>query len=204
MILAAAILAALVIGLLRGGTLARLATLPLRWAWVAILAFGLQIYLIYFPELVSQGLFSLRVILLIFSYALLLIVVWQNRKLPGVWIMGLGFLANFAVMLLNGGYMPITPEALAQVGHSRNALSSETGARVRATKDIVLPREATVAWWLADIFVLAPPFPIPSVFSPGDALIAIGAFLLIQYSVIGNQCSATGHQVSDHRILKTE
>jgi hypothetical protein len=185
MILAAAVLVAVIIGLARGGSLQQLASLPLRWGWVAILAFGLQIYLIYFPEQVSAGLLSPRVGLLILSYSLLIAVVWQNRTLPGLWLIGAGLIANFAVMLLNGGYMPITAEALAQVGHARNALSTEAGARVLATKDIVLPRESTVTWWLSDIFVLPPPFPIPSVFSVGDVLIALGAFWLLQDGMRG-------------------
>ncbi len=189
MILAAAILGAVLIGLLRGGSLQRLAGLPLRWPWVALVAFGLQIYLIYFPEPVSKGLASPRVTLLILSYALLLVVIWQNRTLSGFWLIGAGLLSNFAVMLLNGGYMPITLEALTQVGHSRNALSSEPGARVLATKDIVLPREATIGWWLSDIFVLPPPFPIPSVFSVGDMLIALGVFWLIQDGMHANRAT---------------
>jgi hypothetical protein len=180
MILAAAALAAVLIGLLRGGDLRRLADLPLRWGWAALVAFGAQLYLIYVPEPVGQGLTSARVVVLIASYVLLLAVVWQNRRLPGVWMMGIGFMANLSVMLLNGGYMPITPEALAAVGHTRNVQSPQPGARVLATKDIVLPREATIAWWLADIFVLAPPFPVPTVFSPGDAFIALGVFWLFQ------------------------
>ncbi|MBM3128284.1 MAG: hypothetical protein FJ009_06540 [Chloroflexi bacterium] len=188
MILIAAVLCAVLIGLLRGGSLQRLAHLPLRWGWVALIAFGLQIYLIYFPEPVGTGILSLHVGVLICSYALVFGVVWQNRALPGIWLIGIGFLSNFAVMMLNGGYMPITADALAQVGHSRNILSPEIGARVRATKDIVLPRDQTIAWWLSDIFVLPPPFPIPSVFSVGDVFIALGAFWLIQHGMgLGNR-----------------
>ena len=187
MILAAVVLSAVLIGLVRGGSLRQLAQLPLHWAWVALAAFGLQIYLIYFPEPVNEGIVSPRVGVLMFSYALLFAVIWQNRALPGVWLIGLGVLSNFAVMMLNGGYMPITSEALAQVGRSGNILSPEPGARVRATKDIVLPRDQTIAWWLSDIFVLPPPFPIPSVFSVGDVLIALGAFWLIQNGMCANE-----------------
>ncbi len=180
MILGVAVLGAVVIGLVRGGSLQRLASLPLRGGWLAILAFGLQIYLIYFPEAASEGLFSSRVALLMISYGLLLFVAWQNRQLPGVPLMAAGFLANLFVMVANGGYMPITQEALGQVGHSQRVMAAQEGARVIATKDIVLPRDRTVAWWLADVFVLPPPFPIPSVFSVGDLLIALGAFWLLQ------------------------
>jgi hypothetical protein len=43
-----------------------------------------------------------------------------------------------------------------------------------------LPRAQTQLWLLSDIFVLPPPFPIPSVFSLGDMMIAAGVFLLVQ------------------------
>jgi hypothetical protein len=180
MILVAAVLVAVLIGLVRGGSLRRLAELPLRWGSVTLVAFGMQIYTIYFPETTSQGFFSLRGALLFLSYVLMFVVVWQNRRLPGVWVIGAGLLANFAVMALNGGYMPISPEALEQVGHNHRVVSLEPGARVRASKDILLPRDQTTLWWMADVFVLAPPFPIPSVFSLGDVLIALGMFRLIQ------------------------
>jgi hypothetical protein len=67
----------------------------------------------------------------------------------------------------------------------QNAASAETGTRVLATKDIVLPRDETRLWFLSDIFVVLPPFPIPSVFSPGDVLIAAGMFLLVQRALRG-------------------
>ncbi len=180
MILAVAVLCAVAVGLATGGSLRQLALLPLQWGWIALAAFFFQLYIIYFPEPLGQGLASPRAILLMSSYILLLVVMWRNRALPGIWLMGAGLCANLLAMLLNGGYMPISPEALEQVGRPRSVMTGDMGARVRATKDIVLPREATVAWWLTDIFVLPPPFPIPSVFSLGDVAIAIGAFWLVQ------------------------
>jgi len=184
MILAAAFFLSIAIALLRGGHLRRLAEMPLRWGWVALIAFGLQIYLIYFPEPKAEGLLSFRAAILFLSYALIFAVVWQNRGLPGIKIVGAGLAANFLVMILNGGYMPITAEALDRVGHSRNILGSGAGARVIGTKDIVLPHESTIAWWLSDIFVLPPPFPIPSVFSFGDVLIAAGTFWFVQRAML--------------------
>lgn len=184
MILAAAFALALVIASARGGSVRRLGSLPLRWGGIALLAFGLQIYLIYFPEPNAQGLFSPRVAILGISYILLFAVIWQNRSLTGIWLIGLGLASNFLVMLLNGGYMPITAESLAQVGHAGNIVGIGPGARVSGTKDIVLPREATLAWWLSDIFVVPPPFPIPSVFSFGDVLIALGTFWLVQSAIL--------------------
>ena len=187
MILAAAILVGIVVGLARGGRLQQLASVPFRWGWLALVAFGLQIYLIYFPEQVGAGFVSLRLGLLVLSYAILIAVIWQNRKLPGLWLLGAGLVANIAVMLLNGGYMPITLEALSQAGFAHNAQTSANGMHVLFSKDIVLTRDATLAWWLSDIFVLPPPFPIPSVSSPGDLLVALGAFWFLQKSMRADQ-----------------
>jgi hypothetical protein len=165
--------------------------LPLRWGGLALLAFGLQIFLIYFPEPSSDGL-SLRIGFLILSYLMLFAVIARNRALPGVWVIGAGLLANFSVMMLNGGYMPITREALAQIGDTHGILGPGAGARVQASKDIVLGPEATVAGWLADIFVVPPPFPIPSVFSAGDVLIALGVFWLVQYGMRAGETAIPG------------
>ncbi len=184
MILAVSVLLAVLVGLLRRGSLRSLAQLPLRFGWVAVLAFGLQVYLIYFPDPVGQGLLSLHVLILVTSYLLLLWFIWQNRRLPGMILFVAGLVANLSVMLLNGGFMPITREALVQVGHIRNVQAAASNARVVATKDVVLPHEATVFWWLSDIFVLPPPFPLPTVFSIGDLLIALGTFWLIQSAMV--------------------
>jgi hypothetical protein len=107
-------------------------------------------------------------------------VIWQNRKLPGLWLLAVGLAANWTVMLLNGGYMPITQEAVSQAGFAHNTLRTADGVHVLFSKDVVLDHDATLAWWLSDIFVLPPPFPIPSVFSAGDVLIALGGFWFLQ------------------------
>jgi len=179
MILLAALLVAFAVGLLSGGKLSRLAALPLRLPWLALLGFGLQIYLLYWPSAFAPALLSPHTAILVCSYLLLLIFVWINRRLTGMIIVGLGLLMNLTVMLANGGYMPITPAAVTQVGHEYELQTMEPGARLRNTKDVLLPREQTNLWFLSDIFVAAPPFPIPSVFSPGDVVIALGASILV-------------------------
>jgi hypothetical protein len=179
MILLAMVLLAFLSALLSGGKLGRLANLPLRAPWLALLGFGLQIFIIYSPTEMAQGLFGIRTLTLIGSYAILLAFVWINRRLAGMLVIGLGLTLNLTVMLANGGYMPITPDAVKAIRPDYQLESVEMGARLKDTKDILLPREETNLWFLADIFVLPPPFPIPSVFSPGDVVLAIGAFILI-------------------------
>ena len=179
MILLAALLVAFVIALLSGGKVGRLAALPLRLAWLALLGFGAQVYLLYWPSATAPALLSPHTAILIASYLLLLIFVWINRRLAGMFIIGLGLLMNLTVMLANGGYMPITPAAVTRVGHQYELQTTEPGARLRNTKDVLLAREQTNLWFLSDIFVAPRPFPIPSVFSPGDVVLAFGASALL-------------------------
>jgi len=179
MILLLALLVAVLVGLFSGGKLSRLAGLPLRLAWLALLGFGMQVYMIYWPSASAPALLSLHTALLVASYLILLAFVWINRRLMGMLIVGLGLLMNLTVMLANGGYMPITPEAVVRVGHEYELQSFEPGSRLRNTKDVLLPREQTNLWFLSDIFAVPRPFPIPSVFSPGDAVLALGASILI-------------------------
>jgi len=71
---------------------------------VALLAFALQVVIIYFPLPQSAGILGERALLLLSSYALLIFVVIINYKLPGFPIIGLGLALNLLVMLVNGGF----------------------------------------------------------------------------------------------------
>lgn len=173
MILLFVLLLALGWAVARGARLSNLASLPLRGSGLALAAFGIQAALIYFPVPVDLESWQ-RSVLLVFSYALLAGFVWWNRRMPGIWLLGIGLLANWIVILANGGYMPVTYDALLAVGKSHLVASASPGAVVFGTKDILLAREETRLWFLSDIFVIPPPFPIPSIFSVGDALIALG------------------------------
>ena len=180
MILLLALLVAVLIALPLGGKLSELGHMGLRYGWLTIFALVLQFYTICFPAAKDTVEFQIGGIVLVGSYLLLLVPVWANRGLPGVKIVGVGLLMNLAVIAANGGYMPVAPEALVQAGLENLAPGLEPGARVANTKDIVLVAAETRLWFLADVFVVPRPWPIRMVFSAGDVLIALGAFVLVQ------------------------
>jgi hypothetical protein len=200
MILLAAFVVALTIALLRGGRFSRLAQLPLRNGWLILLAFVMQLYLVYVPAGKAQGLLDPTALLHIASYAVLAVAIWQNRHLPGITSLSLGVLLNLAVILANGGFMPIEPEAVQRLGHEDRVVSLEPGYRVYKAKNIVLPREQTRLWALSDIFVLPRPFPIPTAFSPGDVLIAAGVFVLLQRAMLGPPASALAPPAATNKV----
>jgi hypothetical protein len=179
MILLVAVLAALAVGLVRGGRLESLAHLSLHWGVLALAAFGLQVGAIY-----VSGDWSDRAWLFPATYFLLLMVAWQNRERPGIVAIGLGLVLNLVVMTANGGLMPITPEAMAQAGYVASSDAVPLRVKLNATKDVALPREETPLWWLSDIFVVPRGLPVRGVFSLGDALIAIGMFRFVQAAML--------------------
>ncbi len=180
MILLLALLFSIAISLARGGRFLWLAQVSLRLGWLAIVAFALQWSIIYAPLPRSEGLLGPRTLLLMASYLLVVVVVVANRRVPGLPLIAIGLGLNLLVMVANGGFMPVTMEAVEHAGLTHLALGTEPGARLSATKDIILPAEATRLWVLSDIFVVPPPLPFRTVFSPGDVFLAAGVFVLFQ------------------------
>lgn len=186
MILVAAVACSVVVAILRGGHLSRLADLKIERGWLALAAIALQFPLVYNMvrghTVASVPLASL---MMLGSSLLVLWALWANRRLPGMAAVGAGMLANVAVMVANGGWMPITAEALARLDALDKVVAVGSTARVWGAKNIVLSWPETRLWWLSDVFVLAAPAPVTGAFSIGDVAIAAGLFWLLQWALVG-------------------
>lgn len=160
-----------------------------RATWLVALGFLPQLLAFYLPytrRLLPDGLASAG---LIVSQLMLLAFTFVNLRLPGMPVLMLGLACNLAVILANGGFMPLPVEAAARLV-DRSVLESLTvGARVSsASKDVLLPESEILLPWLADRFVVPPPSPYRFAFSPGDVLIAVGTFWLL---FVGRPASQT-------------
>jgi hypothetical protein len=149
-------------------------TLRLEWlAWVAFIPQGLVFY---WPA--TREYFSLTGIAtcLVTSQLLFLIFAWANRREPGFGALGLGLLLNFTVISFNGGLMPISPEMASRLVPGTAPELWELGNRFHTSKDIILPINETYFWALSDRFFLTIGSFYRVAFSPGDVVIALGAF----------------------------
>lgn len=150
------------------------AELPVRALWLAPLALVLQV-----PLWRDWGGAGWQGGLFLLSYALMLLFCGFNWHLPGVRLFGVGLLLNLLVVVANGGFMPITPEAMARLHPGTVPADWPPGLLRSGSKDIVLPAQQTRLHFLSDVLVLPPPFPLPTAFSPGDVLIAVGFATLV-------------------------
>lgn len=156
-----------VIGLLVGGTPRRLAEFEFRWAPLALVGLAVQVALFSGPASGVVG--DLGPPIYVASTLAVVAVVVRNVTMArGFAIVALGAVANVAAIVANGGYMPVTPGALASSGHATAAGYSNS---------VAIARPAFEA--LVDRFALPAGLPFANVFSIGDAIIGLGIVLVI-------------------------
>jgi uncharacterized protein DUF5317 len=167
MSLAFPVLVAVGLGLVLGGSLTRLADLPLRAPWLFLSAVALQVVAFPVGVLPWRTHEAVASVLWVASYGLLLAAAILNRRLTGVPIVALGMLLNLAAILANRGTMPVRVEAMHDAGRV-----AVTQANSTALADPALP-------WLVDRWAAPDWIPLANVFSIGDVLIAFGAVVIV-------------------------
>ena len=159
------------VGFVRGGRLERLAQVPIRLAWLAAVAWLVQVVLFVSPLAPSVERFAAPIHLA--TVILLAVVIFFNRGLPGFAVLGIGLGLNAIVYAANGGFMPVSESALIAAGNASSISAMADGARFQKT---ILLRGDTPLWFLGDIL----PLPMAGkVYSVGDVVAGIGLFALI-------------------------
>jgi len=162
MLLLLAIALAVILAPLLGGDLRALASLRFRVPWLLASALAIQVLVVsVFPGPRT----TFRLVIYLGSYALAVVFLFLNRKIPGFWIVGTGAALNLLAIGTNSGVMPATAGALSTAG------IDETGAAFANSAYV----EHARLWFLGDVFATPASWPLANVFSAGDVLIAVGA-----------------------------
>jgi hypothetical protein len=167
MALAFPVLLAVGAGLVLGGRLGALAELSLRRPWLFLAAIALQFAAFPVAVLPWTTEETLASVLWVVSYGLLVAAAVLNRRVTGVPVVALGMGLNLVAILANHGTMPVTYEAMRAAGRSEAVQANST-----ASSDPALP-------WLVDRWAAPDWIPYANVFSVGDVVIAVGAFVLV-------------------------
>jgi hypothetical protein len=149
----------------------------LQHLWLAFIAFLPQFLVVYLPvrEVMSEALIAACLILsqlLMFGFAFL------NRHDMGMKILMIGAVFNGLVMIMNGGFMPISPQTAGRLVPQDILLDIPIGSRFGA-KDILLLPQHTRLEWFSDRFLPPAWLPYQVAFSLGDVFIAVGVFWLL-------------------------
>lgn len=174
MLLASAFLLALIAATARRGDLHALHEHRWDFPLLPFIALAAQIIAFLPDEAASATARIFTASLHISSYVLILVFVWANRGTRWIWLVGLGLALNAAVILANGGYMPIAPGAVEGGAATEVAVKGVYNNSVLMAKD-------TRLWYLGDVF-RTPQWPVGSrAFSIGDSLIAMGVFGVVNH-----------------------
>ena len=180
MILVWAVIIGLLISLIRyrGEFINHITSIPIRNPWLILIAVALQIPLLRSPTGPTDE-FVVQQILFILSHILLLVFIWLNRHTTGVLIIGGGILLNILVILINGGFMPISPETLVRINPGSTNSDWTTGLHYGYSKDIIIEKADTNLQVLSDILIMPIAIPVRAAFSIGDIFIGFGIIYLL-------------------------
>lgn len=176
---------ALVRALLGRADLRLLATVRFRHWWLFVAAVSLKLALARWGTSMPQ--FEAAVgPLQLTIYALVLLALWLNRRLPWMGLAAAGTLLNLAVVGLNGGRMPVTEGALQLMGKTAGLQAIREGGDLLH----VIAGPDTAFEWLGDWIPM--PLPPTAVVSPGDVLLVLGAVLYVNSAITPRPAVTTG------------
>ena len=178
MLLDAAVLTVIVGIAIGGGRLGRLKALDLRVPWVFILAAAVQVGLMIAGARGTAFGPGVAPALYVLTFVVVLLGIWANRRLPGMWLVGAGVFLNLLVIAANGGSMPVDRDLAVRAGSTVMVELLDSTAYTNH----VAAGEGTRLRWLGDVLALPMVVPRPKFFCPGsvgDILVTLGACWLI-------------------------
>lgn len=161
---------------LTGANLGRLATLQLRWLWLAPCSLALQVVIV---NIVPQGSHVVHVAVHLSTYALVIVFLWANRAIPGARTIAVGTLSNTLAIVANGGVMPASLNAQRLAGLTE-------GGGFHNSAAVAHPH----LLWLGDMIPV--PGPLPNVLSVGDLIIFTGMLVLLHKACRGRDAVEVG------------
>jgi hypothetical protein len=168
-VLAYAIILLVVLALLLRRDLSGMGRVSFKGGWKLIVVIAALFLLQWNLVLFAPGQTVLQMSLLVLSQLALVFLFLLNRHVPGARFFALGIALNTAVMVANGGWMPVTPETYKLVHPDWPPV--EVHSRPPDSKNIVLPQAETKLWILSDI--------IPVILPDRGWALSVGDVLLI-------------------------
>ena len=180
MVLLTAVVAGLIVTILRASiTGRRLKSIKLKYIWLVFVSVIPQVIIFQVPSLGQVIPDGLVPVILVLSQGLLLVFAAVNITQPGVWLLGLGLLANFVAIISNRGWMPISPETVHRILPALPYDVPMVNMRLGLSKDWICYAGDINFLWLSDRFTLPRWSTYQVAYSIGDIIMAIGTIWLL-------------------------
>lgn len=171
------IIVSILIASVRGGRISRFADTDFRKIGWIILSFAIRFALSWATGRVAiPG--PVAAVVHVSAYVMVIVAVVANLRIRGMWLIGAGTALNALVIAANGGRMPIGMDGLRRAGLDILPSFQPIAAGASYTHELV--DAATRIAFLGDVLCIPKPLWPPTVFSVGDILVMIGAFILVQ------------------------
>lgn len=167
------LLLALMASLFTGGRIRYVQEFELRALPIGIGAFAVQALI--FTSRSEAALGSWLPVIYILTMCSLVVFLWLNRRVSGIPVLMAGLMLNLAVIVANGGWMPVDPQALIATGQSERAALLVHAGRAA---NCVLMSETSHLNFLGDRIVISSLGTLGSAFSIGDLVTLAGEAVL--------------------------
>lgn len=167
---------------LRGGSFKHIGNFSLKGVYLLFISAALQFLLslakgrdLFFSKLILEDLF---IYIIFTSYLLIIITIFLNFKKAYMKIFLIGVVLNLAVIMANGGKMPVSLNGITGIYQEVELPDRQFDIKHTAvTKDTRLV-------YLSDILLIPKPYPLPKILSIGDLFIMTGIFVFFQKEML--------------------
>lgn len=153
--------------------------IPLKLPFFLFISFLIQFLVVYLGGKEIDLVLKFGPLFYVISFLLLLWVIYKNSEVKGMKIIFIGIFINFLAITMNGGQMPVSPEAMNTASLDTLYKTVESGNYV--THTLLTANDNIIAKIAGDFIPIPPPHPRPRVISIGDIMMTIGVIYMLFY-----------------------
>ena len=153
--------------------------IPLKFPFLLFLSFLIQFLVVYLGGKEIDFILRFGPLFYVMSFLLLLWVLFRNSHIKGMKIIFIGIFINLLAITMNGGQMPVSPEAMNKASLDTLYQTVKSGNYV--THTLLTESDNIIAKIAGDIIPITPPHPRPRVISIGDIIMTIGVIYMLYF-----------------------
>ena len=174
-----AIILGVIIGIVRNGNMRNISMLKIRGWYLIILALLLQMFTIFFSNISIVKTYGNYFYVTLAVLIILTLIINLDKK--AVWIILIGALLNFVIILMNGFKMPISFQGLELAGLETMIDDIKSGS---ITNYMSLDEVSNWTKYFGKYITIPKPYPFAKVISIGDIFMSLGVIFFVQGEMI--------------------